>query len=73
MASSSSGSKPGVKAMERVTNKAPQTRIGAGAKPGVEAMKKEVNPVKGGGKKNGGGLGSGDFFGKRAKVRGKKK
>jgi len=68
----SSGSKPGVKAMERVTQKAATSR--PGGKPGVKAMEREVNSVRrgkaGASSSNVGGT---NFESKRASIRSKKK
>jgi hypothetical protein len=68
----SSGSKPGVKAMERVTNKARSGK--PSGKPGEKAMEREVNPVKRGkAGANPANVGGTDFYKKRASIRSKKK
>jgi hypothetical protein len=70
--STSSGSKPGAKAMERVTNKASTSK--PSGKPGVKAMESQVNPVRRGkAGANPANVGGTDFHEKRNSIRSKKK
>jgi hypothetical protein len=69
----SSGSAPGVKAMEREVNPV-RGKTTPGGKPGVKAMEKEVNPVKRGkAGANVAKVGGTSFKEKRSSIRGKKK